>query len=119
MKVKGDVNPGTLRVEPQPDKPGYVLARFFENAAQYTEDEMTGWTYDEYQLELPDRPGLADEIEAYPAPYLAAAKAQEPQDDSALAGRVDELEQAKADKTEVQAVWDEMAAAYNEGVQQA
>ena len=74
MKVKGDVNPGTLRVEPQPDRPGYVLVRFFENAEAYTENETTGWKYDEYQLQLLDRPGLEDEIEASPAPYREQAK---------------------------------------------
>ena len=36
-----------------------------------------------------------------------------------LEARVDALEFGKADKDEVQAVWDEMAAAYNEGVQEA
>ena len=36
-----------------------------------------------------------------------------------LEGRVDALETGKADKDEVQAVWDQMAAAYSEGVQEA
>ena len=36
-----------------------------------------------------------------------------------LEARVDALESGKADKDEVQAVGDEMAAAYNEGVQEA
>lgn len=39
--------------------------------------------------------------------------------DPALERRVETLETEKADRTEVQAVWDEMAAAYSEGVQNA
>ena len=39
--------------------------------------------------------------------------------DPALERRVGTLETKKADRTEVQAVWDEMAAAYSEGVQNA
>ena len=39
--------------------------------------------------------------------------------DPALERRVETLETEKAYKSEVQAVWDEMAAAYSEGVQNA
>ena len=42
-----------------------------------------------------------------------------PEPEPSLAERVDELETTKADKTEVAAVWDQMAAAYSEGVQEA
>ena len=43
----------------------------------------------------------------------------EPEPEPTLDERVDELETTKADKTEVSAVWDQMAAAYSEGVQEA
>ena len=43
----------------------------------------------------------------------------EPEPTPSLDERVDELETNKADKTEVAAVWDQMAAAYSEGVQEA
>ena len=41
----------------------------------------------------------------------------EPSELEKLQAKVDGLEQDKADKTDVQAVWDSMAAAYSEGVQ--
>ena len=43
----------------------------------------------------------------------------EPSELEKLQAKVDGLEQDKADKTDVQAVWDSMAAAYQEGVQSA
>lgn len=43
----------------------------------------------------------------------------EPSELDKLKEQVDGLEQDKADKTDVQAVWDSMAAAYQEGVQSA
>ena len=43
----------------------------------------------------------------------------EPSELEKLQAKVDGLEQDKADKTDVQAVWDSMAAAYSEGVQSA
>ena len=43
----------------------------------------------------------------------------EPSELDKLKEQVDGLEQGKADKTDVQAVWDSMAAAYQEGVNQA
>lgn len=43
----------------------------------------------------------------------------EPSELDKLQEQVDGLEEDKADKTDVQAVWDSMAAAYSEGVQSA
>lgn len=43
----------------------------------------------------------------------------EPEPAPTLDDRVSDLEANKADKTEVAAVWDQMAAAYQEGVQSA
>lgn len=57
MRVRGDNNPGTISIEAIPNKPGWCLVRFYENAQEYTEqlDEttITGWEYDEYHLEQP------------------------------------------------------------------
>ena len=43
MRVRGDNNPGTFSVEAMPNKPGWCLVRFYENAQEYTEelDETT------------------------------------------------------------------------------
>lgn len=79
MKVRGDLPPSrAFTLEPQPDKPGFVLARFYENAVPYTEtleeEAVTGWEYDEYYLEFPDSNGLEAEIEADYDRYLEMAK---------------------------------------------
>lgn len=74
MKVRGDKNPGIFSIEHHPQKPGYVRVRFYENAQQYSDMEVIVWQYDEYCLDQIDRPGLADDIDANPAPYREQAK---------------------------------------------
>ena len=42
MKVKGSKAPsGAYSMEPQPNKPGYVMMRFYENAAQAVTKAIT------------------------------------------------------------------------------
>lgn len=128
MRVRGDVQPSNaFTLEEQPKKPGYYLVRFFENAQEFSEEKegltVSGWEYDEYHLELADTGSLEeDALNNYDA-LLEQAKAAEAENEDGgsegLEARVDALESGKADKDEVQAVWDEMAAAYNEGVQEA
>ena len=128
MRVRGDVQPSNaFTLEEQPKKPGYYLVRFFENAQEFSEAKegltVSGWEYDEYHLELADTGSLeGDVLNNYDA-LLEQAKAAEAENEDGgsegLEARVDALESGKADKDEVQAVWDEMAAAYNEGVQEA
>jgi aldehyde:ferredoxin oxidoreductase len=115
MRVRGDNNPGTFSVEAMPNKPGWCLVRFYENAQEYTEEldetTITGWEYDEYHLE---QPAISQEdIEGNLEVYLRAAKENEVTPES----RLGDVEKNKADKQEVAAVWDSMAAAYQEGVQ--
>lgn len=128
MRVRGDVQPSNaFTLEEQPKKPGFCLVRFFENAQEFSEEKegltVSGWEYDEYHLELADTGSLeGDVLNNYDA-LLEQAKAAEAENEDGgsegLEARVDALESGKADKDEVQAVWDEMAAAYNEGVQEA
>lgn len=59
----------------------------------------------------------AAEITVWEAEHPAPEPMTPPADN--LEGRVATLEAEKADKEEVQAVWDSMAAAYSEGVQRA
>lgn len=65
-------------------------------------------------------PVLAPDTEAWEA-WKATLPPEPPEPEPSeldkLKEKVDGLEQDKADKTEVQAVWDSMAAAYQEGVQ--
>ena len=128
MRVRGDVQPSNaFTLEEQPKKPGYYLARFFENAQECSEEKEgltgSGWEYDEYHLELADTGSLEEDVLNNYDALLEQAKAAEAENEDGgsegLEARVDALESGKADKDEVQAVWDEMAAAYNEGVQEA
>lgn len=128
MRVRGDVQPSNaFTVEEQPKKPGFCLVRFFENAQEFSEEQgeltVSGWEYDEYHLELADTGSLEEDVLNNYDALLEQAKATEVENEDGgsegLEARVDALESGKADKDEVQAVWDEMAAAYNEGVQEA
>ena len=102
MRVRGDNAPSNaFTLEEQPKKPGFFLVRFYENAQEFSETRdgltITGWEYDEYHLELADTGSLSEDLES----------------------RVTTLEETSASKDDVQAVWDRMAAAYNEGVNEA
>ena len=128
MRVRGDVQPSNaFTVEEQPKKPGFCLVRFFENPQEFSEEKegltVSGWEYDEYHLELADTGSLEEDVLNNYDALLEQAKAAEAENEDGgsegLEARVDALESGKADKDEVQAVWDEMAAAYNEGVQEA
>lgn len=128
MRVRGDVQPSNaFTLEEQPKKPGYYLVRFFENAQEFSEEKegltVSGREYDEYHLELADTGSLEEDVLNNYDALLEQAKAAEAENEDGgsegLEARVDALESGKADKDEVQAVWDEMAAAYNEGVQEA
>ena len=125
MRVRGDNAPSNaFTLEEQPKKPGFFLVRFYENAQEFSETRdgltSTGWEYDEYHLELADTGSLSEDVLANFDTLLAQAKAAEtPAEQGDLESRVTTLEETSASKDDVQAVWDRMAAAYNEGVNEA
>ena len=125
MRVRGDNAPSNaFTLEEQPKKPGFFLVRFYENAQEFSETRdgltITGWEYDEYPLELADTGSLSEDVLANFDTLLAQAKAAEtPAEQGDLESRVTTLEETSASKDDVQAVWDRMAAAYNEGVNEA
>lgn len=125
MRVRGDNAPSNaFTLEEQPKKPGFFLVRFYENAQEFSETRdgltITGWEYDEYHLELADTGSLSEDVLANFDTLLAQAKAAEtPTEQGDLESRVTTLEETSASKDDVQAVWDRMAAAYNEGVNEA
>lgn len=125
MRVRGDNAPSNaFTLEEQPKKPGFFLVRFYENAQEFSETRdgltITGWEYDEYHLELADTGSLSEDVLANFDTLLAQAKAAEtPAEQGDLELRVTTLEETSASKDDVQAVWDRMAAAYNEGVNEA
>lgn len=128
MRVRGDVQPSNaFTVEEQPKKPGFCLVRFFENPQEFSEEQgeltVSGWEYDEYHLEMADTGSLEEDVLNNYDALLEQAKATEAEAEGGgsddLEERVAAMETGKADKDEVQAVWDQMAAAYSEGVQEA
>lgn len=125
MRVRGDNAPSNaFTLEEQPKKPSFFLVRFYENAQEFSETRdgltITGWEYDEYHLELADTGSLSEDVLANFDTLLAQAKAAEtPAEQGDLESRVTTLEETSASKDDVQAVWDRMAAAYNEGVNEA
>ena len=125
MRVRGDNAPSNaFTLEEQPKKPGFFLVRFYENAQEFSETRdgltITGGEYDEYHLELADTGSLSEDVLANFDTLLAQAKAAEtPAEQGDLESRVTTLEETSASKDDVQAVWDRMAAAYNEGVNEA
>ena len=109
MRVRGDNAPSNaFTLEEQPKNPGFFLVRFYENAQEFSETRdgltITGWEYDEYHLEQPTI--SQEDIEGNLEVYLRAAKEAEVTPESRL-------------EQEVAAVWDRLAAAYQEGVQEA
>lgn len=128
MRVRGDVQPSNaFTVEEQPKKPGFCLVRFFENPQEFSEEQgeltVSGWEYDEYHLEMADTGSLEEDVLNNYDALLEQAKAAEAEAEGGgsddLEERVAAMETGKVDKDEVQAVWDQMAAAYSEGVQEA
>lgn len=80
MKHRGDnAPPNAFTMEEQPQKPGFVLVRFYENIVPFSQtvDDLTtsGYEYDEYYLELQYYDGLHDDILNSFDSYFAEAKA--------------------------------------------
>ena len=83
MRVKGNISPNVLIIEPYIPKAGHVEVRLRDNINPIVEtDDMTGqeismFEYDEYTFVLPNREGLREDIEANMADWLATGRALE------------------------------------------
>lgn len=106
MRVRGSVMPNTaFSIEQQPNNPGYVLVRFYENPREFSEEVeegiLSGWEYDEYTLELMNTETLEDDIFNQYNMYLEQAKLREleskPYDPVSYQQQVSQAEQARAD----------------------
>ena len=70
MRVKGNVSPATLSIEPYLPKEGYVEIRLRENIREVAQTDMqtntttTMFEYDEYTFYLNAREGLREDIES-------------------------------------------------------
>lgn len=84
MKVNASCAPSkNFRVEQTPDKPGFALARFFENVQEVEEDEddniTKSYVYDEYHLELLYYDNIEADIKANFDNMINQAKIEEEQ----------------------------------------
>lgn len=78
MRVHGGTRPSKFSVETMPNKQGWCLCRFYENAREYVYDDTSGWEYDEYHLQQEGaKESLETDIANNYDVYLAAAKATE------------------------------------------
>lgn len=83
MRVKGNVAPAPISVEPYPAKEGYAEVRLHENVKAVTETdtqtqvEITMYEYDEYTFHVPNRDGLRDDVESNLADWIATGRTVE------------------------------------------
>lgn len=83
MRIRGNISPNALNIEPYAPKAGHVEVRLRDNINPILEtDEMTGqeismFEYDEYTFVLPDLEGLRERIEANMADWLATGRTLE------------------------------------------
>ena len=90
MKVKGNVLPNLLNIEPYAPKAGHVEVRLRDNINPIMEkDDMTGqeismFEYDEYTFVLPDLEGLREHIEANMADWLATGRTLEVHENASI-----------------------------------
>jgi hypothetical protein len=83
MRVRGNVSPESLSIEPFAPMPGYVEVRLRENIKDITAvDEMTDqevpmFEYDEYTFHLANKEGLREEIEGNMSDWLITGRTLE------------------------------------------
>ena len=74
MRVIGDAAPNAYSINDHPTKSDYAIVKLCENAEQYTEEETSGWVYDEYKLVIPARDDIAADVETNYAAWMLKAK---------------------------------------------
>ena len=83
MRVRGNVAPAPILVEPYPAKEGYVEVRLRENIKTVvetdtqTQTDITMYEYDEYTFHVPNRDGLRNDIESNLADWIATGRTVE------------------------------------------
>ena len=71
MKAESQTAPVRVRVEPLGSEADVILA---ENIELIDRDGEGHYRFDEYRLRVPNRPGLADQVEADFSEWMAMAK---------------------------------------------
>lgn len=74
MRVKGNIWPNVLNIEPYAPKPGMAEIRLRENVVQIGDNL---YEYDEYTAHLPDRDGLEQDIRENLADWLVTLRTLE------------------------------------------
>lgn len=90
MRVRGNVAPAPISVEPYPAKEGYAEVRLHENVKAVTETDtqtqadITMFEYDEYTFHVPNRDGLRDNIENHFADWIATGRTAEVSENASI-----------------------------------
>lgn len=83
MRVRGNVQPNVLSIEPFAPIPGYVEVRLRENIKEITvtdemsETEQTMFEYDEYVCTVHDKEGLQEEISGNLSDWMTTGRTLE------------------------------------------
>ena len=83
MRVRGNVSPDVLNIEPYSPVPGYVEVRLRDNinevtvVDEMTEEETVMFEYDEYTFVLPERENMREDIEANMTDWLITGRTLE------------------------------------------
>lgn len=83
MRVRGNVSPDVLNIEPYRPVPGYVEVRLRDNinevtlVDEMTEEETVMFEYDEYTFVLPERENMREDIETNMTDWLVTGRTLE------------------------------------------
>ena len=83
MRVRGNVSPDVLSIEPYRPIPGYAEVRLRDNinevtvVDEMTEEETVMFEYDEYTFVLPERENMREDIEANMTDWLITGRTLE------------------------------------------
>lgn len=117
MRIRGNISPEIIHIEPYAPTPGYVEIRLRENIKEVTEvDEMTEtevtmFEYDEFVFHETHREGLREEIENNLTAWMQTGRELEVNVNASMYKEVQD--QAEAEISEIYQSADE---AYSEGV---
>jgi hypothetical protein len=89
MRVRGNVQPKELTIEPYSPMPGYVEVRLRENVNQITvsgmdDEEITMFEYDEYTFVLAEKDTLQEDIESNFADWLITGRTLEVNENASI-----------------------------------
>lgn len=90
MRVRGNVSPDVLNIEPYRPVPGYVEVRLRDNinevtvVDEMTEEETVMFEYDEYTFVLPERENMREDIETNMTDWLVTGRTLEVNEEASI-----------------------------------